>query len=124
MSHFRWRDRGPKTTSCDGHHNGDRRGGARLLVVGRSLSPGSCRKKECTMNRASLNYVFFLFGVVLTTVSGSRLGNIVGVTWEFAAFAAGIVLWATCAAWLQTKKRIDDLEKKVSELENTRKVQA
>ena len=76
------------------------------------------------MSKASLNYVFFLIGIALTAVSGSRLGNIVGVTWEFAAFAAGIVLWATCAAALQTKKRIDDLEKKVSELENARKVQA
>ena len=76
------------------------------------------------MNRASLNYVFFLFGIALTAFSGSRLGHIVGVTWEFAAFATGIVLWATCGAWLQTKKRIDDLEKKVSELEDARKVQA
>jgi hypothetical protein len=96
----------------------------RKAFVGRSLSPGQIARRECTMNRASLNYVFFLLGVVLTTVSGSRLGNIVGVTWEFAAFAAGIVVWATCAAALQTKKRIDDLEKKVSELENARKVQA
>ncbi len=76
------------------------------------------------MNRASLNYVFFFFGIVLTAASGTRLGNIVGVTWEFAAFATGIVVWATCAAGLQTKKRIDDLEKKISELENARKVQA
>jgi hypothetical protein len=90
-----------------------------FLVVGSQIA-----RRECTMNRASLNYVFFLFGVVLTTVSGSRLGNIVGVTWEFAAFAAGIVVWATCAAALQTKKRIDDLEKKVFELEDARKAQA
>ena len=76
------------------------------------------------MNRAGLNYVFFLFGIVLTAASGTRLGNIVGVTWEFAAFATGIVVWATCGAWLRTGKRIDDLEKKVSELENARKASA
>jgi hypothetical protein len=76
------------------------------------------------MSRASLNYVFFFFGIALTAFSGSRLGHIVGVTWEFAAFATGIAVWATCGAALHTKKRIDDLEKKVSELENARKVQA
>jgi hypothetical protein len=76
------------------------------------------------MNRASLNNVFFLFGIMLMAFSGSRLSQIVGVTWEFAAFATGIVWVAACGSWLQTKKRIDDLEKKVSELEAARKVQA
>ena len=76
------------------------------------------------MSKASLNMLFFVFGIALTAFSGSRLGHIVGVTWEFAAFATGIVVWATCGAALHTKKRIDDLEKKVSELENARKVQA
>jgi hypothetical protein len=75
------------------------------------------------MSRANLNFVFYFFGIVLTASSGVRLGEKVGVTWEFVAFATGIVVWATCGAALQTKKRIDDLEKKVSELENARKVQ-
>jgi hypothetical protein len=85
---------------------------------------GHAARRECTMNKASLNYVFFFFGIVLTAVFGSRLGHIVGVTWEFGAFAASIVVSAVGLAGLQTGKRIDDLEKKVSELENARKVQA
>ena len=77
------------------------------------------------MYRDSLNPIFFLLGIVLMAFSGARLGqHISGVTWELAAFAVGIVWTAACGSWLQTKKRIDDLEKKVSELENARKVQA
>jgi hypothetical protein len=76
------------------------------------------------MNKASLNYVYFVFGIALTAFSGSRLGHIVGVTWEFAPFAVGAIVSAVSLAGLQTKKQIDDLEKKVSELENARKVQA
>jgi hypothetical protein len=76
------------------------------------------------MSRASLNLGFFFFGVPLVAFSGARLGHIVGVTWEFAAFATGIIVSAICGAGLQTNKRIDHLEKKVSELENARKVQA
>jgi len=76
------------------------------------------------MSKTTHNYLVLLFGVVLTTAAGVRLGNIVGVTWEFAAFAVGIVVWAVSLAGLQIGKRIDDLEKKVSELENARKVQA
>ena len=76
------------------------------------------------MSRASRNYVLFFFSFGLTAFSGTRLGNIVGVTWEFAAFAVGIIVSAVCLAGLQAGKRIDDLEKKVSELENARKAQA
>ena len=76
------------------------------------------------MSRTSLNYCFFFFGIALMAYSGSRLGHIVGVTWELAAFAVGIVLAAGCGAELQTRKRIDELEKKISELDNARKVQA
>jgi len=76
------------------------------------------------MNRANLNFILFFFGIALMAFSGSRLGHIVGVTWEFAAFATGIVVSAISGAGLQTKKRIDDLEKKVSELEIARKMQA
>ena len=75
------------------------------------------------MNRASLNNVFFFFGIVLMSFSGARLSQTAGVTWEFAAFAVGIVWTGACGAWLQTKKRIDDLEKKVAELESAREVQ-
>ena len=76
------------------------------------------------MSRASLNYCFFFFGIALMAFSGSRLGHIVGVTWEFAAFASGIALVGSYGAVLQSNKRIDDLEKKISELDNARKVQA
>jgi membrane protein implicated in regulation of membrane protease activity len=79
---------------------------------------------EYTMSKASLNMLFFVFGIALTAFAGSRLGHIVGVTWEIAAFAASIVISAVSLAGAQTGKRIDDLEKKVSELENARKVQA
>jgi hypothetical protein len=76
------------------------------------------------MSKESLNYGFLFFGIVLMASSGGRLGNIVGVTWEFAAFAAGIVVSAVSCAWLQTNRRMDDLEKKVTELEIARKNQA
>jgi hypothetical protein len=76
------------------------------------------------MSRASLNYAVFLFGIGLMASSGTRLGNIVGVTWEFAAFATGILVSAISGAALRTNKRIDDLEKKVTELEFARKAQA
>jgi hypothetical protein len=76
------------------------------------------------MSRASLNYALVFFGIALMASSGTRLGNIVGVTWEFAAFATGILVSAVSAAALQTNKRIDDLEKKVTELEIARKLQA
>jgi hypothetical protein len=76
------------------------------------------------MSRASLNYAVFLFGIVLMASSGTRLGNIVGVTWEFAAFATGILVTAIAGVGLQTNKRIDDLEKKVTELQLARKTQA
>jgi hypothetical protein len=69
------------------------------------------------MNRASVNYGLVFFGMALTASAGTRLGHIVGVTWEFAAFATGIFVSAASCAWLQTKKRMDDLEKKVTELE-------
>ena len=76
------------------------------------------------MSRASRNYVLFFFSFALTAASGTRLGNIVGVTWEFAAFATGILVSAVSCAGLQTKKQIDDLEKKVTELEMARRPQA
>ena len=76
------------------------------------------------MSKASLNFGLLIFGIALMAFSGARLGHIVGVTWEFAAFATGIILSAACGAALQTKKRIDDLEKKVAELEISRKTQA
>jgi hypothetical protein len=76
------------------------------------------------MNRASLNYALVFFGIALMASSGTRLGNIVGVTWEFAAFATGILVSAVSGAALHTNKRIDDLEKKVTELEIARKLQA
>src|SRR4051812_31150872 len=117
----RWRDRGRKRRTCDGHHTGGWRGGARLWLF---TLPRPIARRECTMNRASLNSLFFLLGIVLMSFSGSRLSQIVGVTWEFAAFGVGIVWAAACGSWLQTKKRIDDLEKKVSDLESGRKVQA
>ena len=76
------------------------------------------------MSRPSLNYALLFFGIVIMASSGTRLGNIVGVTWEFAAFATGILVTAISGAGLQTNKRIDDLEKKVTELELARKAQA
>jgi hypothetical protein len=76
------------------------------------------------MSRASLNYALLFLGMAVMAFSGTRLGIIVGVTWEFAAFATGILVSAACCAGLQTKKRIDDLEKKVTELEIARKLQA
>lgn len=76
------------------------------------------------MSRASPEVGLLIFGVVLMAYSGTRLGNIVGVTWEFAAFATGVLVSAVACAGLQTKKRIDDLEKKVTELENARKNEA
>ena len=77
------------------------------------------------MSKTSLNKLFFVFGVALTAFSSSRLGHIIGgVTWEIAAFVGSIVLVAASLAGLQTGCRIDDLEKKVSELENARKVRA
>jgi hypothetical protein len=76
------------------------------------------------MNRASLNYALVFFGIALMASSGTRLGNIVGVTWEFAAFATGILVSAVSGAALQTNKKIGDLEKKVTELENACKLQA
>jgi hypothetical protein len=48
-------------------------------------------------------------------VSGERLGFKIGVTWEVAGFAAGI-LFTAAAGVLPMKKRIDDLEKRVSAL--------
>jgi hypothetical protein len=72
------------------------------------------------MSRPSLNYALLFFGIVIMASSGTRLGNIVGVTWEFAAFATGILVSAVSGAALQTNKRIDDLEKKVAELEIAR----
>jgi predicted MFS family arabinose efflux permease len=75
------------------------------------------------MSRASINYGLVFFGIALTASAGTRLGHIVGVTWEFAAFATGILVSAVSCAWLQTKKRIDDLEKKVTELEIARRPQ-
>jgi hypothetical protein len=74
------------------------------------------------MSRPSLNYALLFFGIVIMASSGTRLGNIVGVTWEFAAFATGILVSAVSGAALQTNKRIDDLEKKVAELEIARKL--
>jgi hypothetical protein len=76
------------------------------------------------MSRAGLNYALLFFGIALMASSGTRLGNIVGVTWEFAAFATGILVSAVACAGLQTKKRIDDLEKKVTELKIARRLQA
>jgi hypothetical protein len=76
------------------------------------------------MNRASLNYALVFFGIALMASSGTRLGNIVGVTWEFAAFATGILVSAVSGAALQTNKKIGDLEKKVTELEIACKLQA
>jgi hypothetical protein len=74
------------------------------------------------MSRPSLNYALLFFGIVIMASSGTRLGNIVGVTWEFAAFATGILVSAVSGAALQTNRRIDDLEKKVAELEIARKL--
>ena len=73
------------------------------------------------MSRASIHYGLMFFGLALTASAGSRLGHIVGVTWEFAAFATGILVSAVSCGWLQIKKRMDDLEKKVTELEIARK---
>src|SRR5262249_21661213 len=67
---------------------------------------GHAARRVCTMNKASLNYVFFFFGIALTAFSGSRLGHIVGVTWEIAAFAGSIVFSAVCLAAAQTGQRI------------------
>jgi uncharacterized membrane protein len=77
------------------------------------------------MSKTGLNKVFFVFGVALTAFSSFHLGRLVGgVTWEIAAFAGSIILSAASIAGLQSGVRIDDLEKKVSELENARKAQA
>jgi hypothetical protein len=54
-------------------------------------------------------------GIVIMTISGQRLGFRIGVMWEFAGFACGILL--IMAGWfLPLVKRVDELERKVSEL--------
>ena len=114
---------------CDSHDSGGVWGAHSMELV-RPLAPfrGSLSqvptRRECAMSRASFNYGLFLLGIVVTASSGTRLGNIVGVTWEFAAFATGILVSAVSCAGLQTKKQIDDLEKKVTELEMARRPQA
>ena len=57
----------------------------------------------------------WLVGILIMTVSGVRLGHKVGVTWEFAGFAFGI-LFAGVGFVLPWVKRIAELEKKVSDL--------
>jgi hypothetical protein len=49
------------------------------------------------------------------TVSGQRLGFKVGVSWEFAGFAFGI-LWIVGCAVLPMAKRLAQLEKRISDL--------
>jgi hypothetical protein len=56
-----------------------------------------------------------LIGIVVMTVSGQRLGFKVGVSWEFAGFAFGI-LWIVGCAVLPMAKRLAQLEKSVSDL--------
>jgi hypothetical protein len=54
-------------------------------------------------------------GIVIMTISGQRLGFRIGVMWEFAGFACGILL--IMAGWfLPLVKKIDELERKVSDL--------
>ena len=76
------------------------------------------------MYKASVSFCFLFFGIALMAFSGARLAHLVGVTWEFAAFASGIALAGSYGAVLQSNKRIDDLEKKISEIDNARKAQA
>jgi hypothetical protein len=76
------------------------------------------------MYKASVSFGLLLFGVVLLAFSGVRLAHLVGATWEFAIFASGTALAGSCCAVLQSNKRIDDLEKKISEIDNARKAQA
>ncbi len=54
-------------------------------------------------------------GIAVMAISGERFGLRIGVTWEVAGFAAGILLTAAGGV-LPMKKRIDDLEKRVSAL--------
>jgi hypothetical protein len=56
-----------------------------------------------------------LIGIIIMTVSGQRLGFKVGVTWEFAGFAFGI-LWIVGCAVLPMANRLAQLEKRVSDL--------
>jgi hypothetical protein len=56
-----------------------------------------------------------LIGIVIMTVSGQRLGFKVGVSWEFAGFAFGI-LWIVGCAVLPMANRLAQLEKRVSDL--------
>src|SRR5262245_39950720 len=67
--------------------------------IGGSLSQGPTRR-GCVMSRASLNYALLFLGMAVMAFSGTRLGIIVGVTWEFAAFATGILVSAACCARL------------------------
>lgn len=56
-----------------------------------------------------------LFGIVLMTVSGQRLGFKIGVSWEFAGFALGILMSTNASTFLLVKS-IAELETKVSNL--------
>jgi ABC-type uncharacterized transport system permease subunit len=58
-----------------------------------------------------------LLGIGLMTVSGERLGFKIGVNWEFAGFATGIML-IVIASQLFLVARIDDLERKVVSLKD------
>jgi hypothetical protein len=49
------------------------------------------------------------------TVSGQRLSSKVGVTWEFAGYAVGI-LFIVAGVGLRLAKRIDELEQAVTGL--------
>jgi len=64
---------------------------------------------------ARLPMLVMLFGVTMTAAAGSRLGTKLDMFWEPAVFALGIIL-IVGAGGLQLRKRIEHLEKKISDL--------
>jgi predicted cobalt transporter CbtA len=69
---------------------------------------------DAAMNWAS---ALTFIGIAIMAISVERMGFKIGVTWEVAGFAAGILLTAAGGV-LPMEKRIDDLEKRVSALVN------
>lgn len=65
------------------------------------------------MNR--LTSLVSLLGVIIMAVSGERLGVRFGAPWEFAGFAFGMLCIAATPSLLM-RKRIEALERKVSDL--------
>jgi hypothetical protein len=99
---------------------------ARHLSYGNFSDELSAKLGGAAMARYARPAIFSLFaflGLGIMVVSGDRLDSRLGTTWELAGFAVGILLTAifvTLSSEKRINERINELEKKVSDLISTK----